>query len=134
MIAGGLGRQIKFYSTNTVRRSLPFALFLLRDLLRSAPLLRSYRIRLSGLYWISSELRLSAPERVPPLSIKAIKLSKPLMEHSPAKFHLQKQRPSLFESSIWKELNEKLYPHRSNFKLIFFRPDSAPFPMHTSRP
>jgi len=76
-------------STNMVRRSLPCFLFLLRDLLRSAPLLRSYRIRLSGIYSVSANRRLSEPERVPPLSMNAIKLSKPLIDDTPEKFQLQ---------------------------------------------
>ena len=75
--------------TNMVRRSLPCFLFLLRDLLRSAPLLRSYRIRLSGIYSASANRRLSEPERVPPLSMNAIKLSKPLIDESPGKYQLQ---------------------------------------------
>ena len=66
-----------------VRRSLPCFLFLLRDLLRSAPLLRSYRIRLSGICPASENRRLSEPERVPPLSMNAIKLSRPLIDDLP---------------------------------------------------
>ena len=76
-------------STNMVRRSLPCFLFLLRDFLRSAPLLRSYRIRRSGIYSASANRRLSEPERVPPLSMNAIKLSKPLIDDSPEKCQLQ---------------------------------------------
>lgn len=87
----------KRYSTNTVRRSLPFALFLLRALLRSAPLLRSYRTRLSGLNWRLSAPRLSVPERVPPLSMNAIKLSKPLIKPPPSKFGCQKPRHTLLD-------------------------------------
>ena len=80
-------------STNMVRRSLPCFLFLLRDLLRSAPLLRSYRIRRSGIYSASANRRLSEPERVPPLSMNAIKLSKPLIETSPSNYLLQTRNP-----------------------------------------
>ena len=79
------GFVVGYQSTNMVRRSLPWFLFLLRHLLRSAPLLRSYRLRLSGIYSLSEKRRLSEPDRVPPLSIKAIRLSKPLIGGSPKK-------------------------------------------------
>jgi hypothetical protein len=47
-------------------------------------------VRLSGKYSFSRKRRLSAPERVPPLSMNAIKLSKPLMEYSPEKNQMLK--------------------------------------------
>jgi hypothetical protein len=66
-------------SLNTVRRSLPAVRFVLRILLRSAPLRRSYRDLLSGRCSILAKRRRSEPVRVPPLSIKAIRLSRPLI-------------------------------------------------------
>lgn len=77
--------RFRGHSTNMVRRSLPFFLFSFRILLRSAPLLRSYRVRLLGIHSFVSRRRLSEPERVPPLSMNAIKLSKPLIGSSPEK-------------------------------------------------
>ena len=167
---GLLALRVGCQSTNTVRRSLPRFLFLLRDLLRSAPLLRSYCIRLSGICASSENRLLSEPERVPPLSMNAIKLSKPLIETSPSNYLLKTRNLSFcisgligivkitfgysnvfFDNPLCRVfiiqniimqsgINrgrltvETIYPEKSFFKPIFFRPDTPLFSRHASRP
>ena len=104
-----------------VRRSLPRFLFLLRALLRSAPLLRSYRVRLSGIYSRSDKHRLSEPERVPPLSMNAIRLSKPLMDNFPENISGEQfSRIFAFLNIIRGGWPLKTYILKNHFSSLFF--------------